>query len=94
MQLDFRFNGNPDRFVPLAKELVAAKPDVIFAQTSGAVAALQRETSSIPVVFANVSDPIGAVIIALRPCRSYSTDNSFVGERGENSGNLSKSAPT
>ena len=29
LQLDFRFNGNPDRFVPLAKELVAAKPDVL-----------------------------------------------------------------
>src|SRR3954463_8470304 len=38
VQLDFRFNGNPDRFVPLAKELIAAKPDVIFAQTAGAVA--------------------------------------------------------
>jgi putative ABC transport system substrate-binding protein len=64
VHFDFRFNGSPDRFVPLAKELVAAKPDVIFAQTAGAVAALQRETSSIPVVFANVSDPIGAGFVA------------------------------
>jgi ABC-type uncharacterized transport system substrate-binding protein len=64
VQLDFRFAGSPDRFTPLAKELVALKPDVIFAQTPGIVAALQRETQTIPIVFANVSDPIGAGFVA------------------------------
>jgi putative ABC transport system substrate-binding protein len=44
----------------LAKDLVAAKPDVIFAQSRPATAALQRETRTIPVVFTAVIDPIGA----------------------------------
>jgi ABC-type uncharacterized transport system substrate-binding protein len=60
VQLDFRFAGGPDRFSPLAKEIVAQQPDVIFAQTPGVVAAVKRETQTIPIVFANVSDPIGA----------------------------------
>jgi putative tryptophan/tyrosine transport system substrate-binding protein len=64
MHLDFRFARTPDRFGPLAKELVAAQLDVIFAQTSGAVAAVKRETQTIPIVFANVSDPIGAGFVA------------------------------
>ena len=67
VQLDLRFAGTPDRFAPLAKELVAAQPDVIFAQTPGAVAAIKRETNAIPIVFANVSDPIGAGFVASLP---------------------------
>jgi ABC-type uncharacterized transport system substrate-binding protein len=64
VQLDFRFAGSPDRFSPLAKEIVAQQPDVIFAQTPGVVAAVKRETQTIPIVFANVSDPIGAGFVA------------------------------
>ena len=64
VQFDFRFAGSPDRFWPLAKEIVAQQPDVIFAQTPGVVAALKRETQAIPIVFANVSDPIGAGFVA------------------------------
>jgi len=43
-----------------AKELVALKPDVILGQTTQAVAALQRETKTIPIVFVVVSDPVGS----------------------------------
>ena len=64
VQLDFRFAGSPDRFAALARELVSQQPDVIFAQTPGVVAALHRETGTIPIVFANVSDPIGAGFVA------------------------------
>src|SRR5687767_3874774 len=61
VRIEYRYAvGGPDRFDPLAKELVALAPDVIFAQTPGAAAAVQRQTRSIPIVFANVSDPIGA----------------------------------
>lgn len=59
--IDYRHaTGGAGQFEPLAKELVALKPDVIFAQSPGVVAAVQRETRTIPIVFANVSDPIGA----------------------------------
>ncbi len=42
-----------------AAELVAGSPDVIFACFSAQLAALSRETKSIPIVFAGVSDPVG-----------------------------------
>jgi putative tryptophan/tyrosine transport system substrate-binding protein len=48
----------------LARELIALKPDVILAHSAGVVLALQRETRAIPIVFVNVSDPIGAGLIA------------------------------
>lgn len=60
LQIDIRHAGGPDKFASLAKEMVALQPEVIFAQSTGFVTAVQRETRSIPVVFANVSDPIGA----------------------------------
>ena len=48
----------------LAKELVAMQPEVIFAMSRPATAALQKETSTIPIVFTYVIDPIGAGFIA------------------------------
>ena len=48
----------------LARELVALKPDVILAHSAGVVLALQRETRAIPIVFVNISDPIGVGLIA------------------------------
>jgi putative ABC transport system substrate-binding protein len=41
-----------------ATELVALSPDVIFAISTQAVAALQQATRSVPIVFANVADPV------------------------------------
>ena len=59
--LEYRYAaGGLARFAPLAKEMVALKPDVIFVQSTGFAAAVHRETRTIPVVFANVSDPLGA----------------------------------
>ena len=46
-----------------AQELVALKPDVIFAHTPQVVAALQRESQAIPIVFVGVADPVGAGFI-------------------------------
>ena len=48
----------------LARELVTLKPDVILAHSAGVVLALQRETRAIPIVFVNISDPIGVGLIA------------------------------
>jgi len=48
----------------LAKELVAMQPEVIFAMSRPATAALQKETSTTPIVFTYVIDPIGAGFIA------------------------------
>lgn len=43
-----------------SEELVGLKPDVVLASPSQAVAALQRITRSVPIVFANIVDPVGA----------------------------------
>ena len=47
-----------------AEELVRLAPDVIVASGSANVAALQRITRSLPIVFANVIDPVGAGLVA------------------------------
>jgi putative ABC transport system substrate-binding protein len=68
LRIDYRFGGGGvDRFGALAKELVALQPDVIFAQSTGVVTAVQGETRTIPVVFVNVSDPVGAGFVASLP---------------------------
>jgi putative ABC transport system substrate-binding protein len=61
MQLDIRWgSGDLQVMGQAAKELVAARPHVILASTTPVLAALMRETSSIPIVFVSVSNPVGA----------------------------------
>ena len=68
IHIDYRFAaGRGDQFPVLAKELVAMQPDVILGHTPGATVALQRETRTIPIVFVNVSDPIGMGFISTLP---------------------------
>ena len=52
-----------DRLPELAAELLAAKPDVLFTSGSPGVFAAHRATSTIPIVFASLGDPIGQGII-------------------------------
>jgi ABC-type uncharacterized transport system substrate-binding protein len=63
--IDFRYGaGDADRNRAFAKELVSLNPDVIFVNSTSATAAVQRETTIIPVVFATVSDPVGSGFVA------------------------------
>jgi putative tryptophan/tyrosine transport system substrate-binding protein len=61
--IDYRFAPAGAQVQALAKELVALQPDVIFALSRPATAALQKETRTIPIVFTYVIDPIGAGFI-------------------------------
>jgi putative ABC transport system substrate-binding protein len=64
-QIDYRWAaGDPERLAAFAKDLTALNPDVIFAVTTPAVASLLRETHSLPIVFAQVSDPVGSGFVA------------------------------
>jgi putative tryptophan/tyrosine transport system substrate-binding protein len=64
VRIDYRWvTGDIDR-VSLAKEVIEQHPDVILVETTPAVAALARESTTIPIVFVNVSDPIGAGVVA------------------------------
>ena len=64
LRIDYRFAPAGARAEALAKELVALRPDVILSNASPATAALQRETSVIPIVFTGVADPIGSGFVA------------------------------
>ena len=64
VRIDIRWAGNPADPGKYAAELVALAPDVIFASASVNVAALRRITRSVPIVFANVIDPVGAGFVA------------------------------
>jgi putative ABC transport system substrate-binding protein len=56
-----------DRMRMFAKELVDLQPDVILSWGTPATAALQRETRTVPIVFAPISDPVGAGFVASLP---------------------------
>jgi putative ABC transport system substrate-binding protein len=60
LHTEIRWAGdNPDLYRRYAEELVALTPDVIFASGGQSVEALQRVTRSMPIIFANVIDPVG-----------------------------------
>ena len=61
IKLEHRFPAEqPDRFRTLARELVDIKPDAIVAVTVLGTVELKKLTSTIPIVFVLVADPIGA----------------------------------
>lgn len=65
LRTEVRWAGDDrERYHQYARELVSSAPDVILASASQAVAALQEVTQSVPIVFANVIDPVGAGFIA------------------------------
>jgi putative tryptophan/tyrosine transport system substrate-binding protein len=70
LQIDFRWGGGETaRMGMQATELVAAGPDVIFVVGSLALSLTRQKTRDIPIVFANVSDPVvlGLVASLARP---------------------------
>jgi ABC-type uncharacterized transport system substrate-binding protein len=56
--------GDTNRIRTLAQELVGLQPDVILTNGTPATVALQRETRTIPIVFASVSDPVASGLVA------------------------------
>jgi putative tryptophan/tyrosine transport system substrate-binding protein len=64
IHLEHRFPAeNPDRFLTMAQELVDLKPDVIIAVTAIGAVDVQKFTSTIPIVFVFVPDPIGLGLV-------------------------------
>jgi putative tryptophan/tyrosine transport system substrate-binding protein len=61
VRIDYRWAaGDADRYRRYAAELVALAPDVILASSSPAMMSLQQLTRTMPIVFVNVVDPVGA----------------------------------
>ena len=61
LRIDVRYaSGSADRMRAHALELVQSAPDVLFASATSSLAELHRATTTIPIVFAQVTDPVGA----------------------------------
>ena len=56
--------GDPSRASAFATELIGLQPDVIFCSSTAVTTVLHRATSTIPIVFAIVSDPLGSGLVA------------------------------
>jgi len=68
LQVDIRYgDSNTQRIAAVAKELVAAQPEVLQVGTTPGTAAVLKETHTIPVVFTIVSDPVGAGFVQSLP---------------------------
>jgi putative tryptophan/tyrosine transport system substrate-binding protein len=67
VRIDYRYAPAGAQAQVLAKELVALQPDVILAHSTPVTAALQRESRTIPIVFAVVADPLGSGFVASLP---------------------------
>jgi putative ABC transport system substrate-binding protein len=64
IRMDLRWGGdNTNRMRALAQELVGLQPDIILAGGTQVTIALQRETRTIPIVFANVPDPVAQAAV-------------------------------
>jgi len=64
IRTDYRWvTGDIDR-TRMAKEIIEQQPDVIVVETTVGVEALARESRTIPMIFVNVSDPIGSGFVA------------------------------
>jgi len=64
LAIEFRWaEGRADRFPALAAELVSLAVDVIFAPTTPAALAAKDATTTIPIVFVLVGDPVGTGLV-------------------------------
>jgi putative ABC transport system substrate-binding protein len=64
VRTDVRWPGDDiNRIQALAQELVGLQPDIILTATTPATVAVQRETRTIPNVFASVTDPVASGIV-------------------------------
>jgi putative ABC transport system substrate-binding protein len=60
VSIDYRWAaGDAQRILAFATELIEQNPDLIVARSSPVVAALMQQTRTIPILFFQVSDPVG-----------------------------------
>ena len=65
LRIEYRWGtGDSDRDHRNAAELIGLNPDIILATGSPTLEPLLRATRSVPIVFAQVADPVGAGLVA------------------------------
>jgi len=85
VQIDYLFAaGNAERLHTYAAEAVDSKPDILLAQTNPAVSALKNVTRTLPIVFLQVSDPVGGGFVGslAHPGGNVTGFTNFEGEIG------------
>jgi putative ABC transport system substrate-binding protein len=89
LRIDFRWNNRGDvavaeEMLALSKEMVALEPEVILIQSNPGVAALRQVTSTIPIVFVSVADPVesGFVESLARPGGNITGFSNFEASMG------------
>jgi len=97
MRMDRRWAaGDFNRIQAFAQELVGLQPDIIMTESTPATVALQGQTRTIPIVFANLNDPVATGVVA-RLDRPSGNITGFAGLEASLGGNwlelLSEIAP-
>jgi putative ABC transport system substrate-binding protein len=63
LSIEYRWAGDGNAVRDHAAELLAMEPDLILANTTPVTAALQKQSRSVPIVFTQVSDPVGQGLV-------------------------------
>src|SRR5260221_11315482 len=96
IRIDARWAAaDADLMQRFAKELVALQPDLIVTQITPTTALMLQQTRTIPIIFANVSDPVGSGFVAGLP-RPGGNVTGFIDMEGSMAGKwleLLKEAP-
>jgi putative ABC transport system substrate-binding protein len=85
IQIEYRFaDGDAERIRAYAKETVASAPDLILAQSNPVLIAVREATRSQPIVFIQVSDPVGGGFVEnlARPGGNITGFTNFESEMG------------
>jgi len=83
--LDARYaEGNFERLPSLAGDLIRLSPDVLFVSTANASLAAKAATSTIPIIFVAVADPLGVGLVAslARPGGNVTGITNIIAELG------------
>jgi putative ABC transport system substrate-binding protein len=67
LRIDARWGAVDAALQRLATEIIATQPDLILAQNTPTTLALLQHTRTIPIIFANVADPVGSGLVASLP---------------------------
>jgi len=87
IQINYSFgSGDVERMRAYAKEAVASGPDLILAQTNPALEAVRNATRTLPIIFLQVSDPVGGGFVEslARPGGNITGFTNFESEIGAN----------
>jgi len=64
LSIEYRWAGDGNGLRDHVAELLAMEPDLILANTTPVTAALQKQSRTVPIVFAQVSDPVGQGLVS------------------------------